>query len=80
MSHRLPILLLAFLAPISSAKDDAMYQEKVLPFIENHCVDCHDSSSARAGFRIDLLTNNFTIGWNTMPKRRSAIRRDFGRK
>ena len=62
MLHRLPILLLAFLAPISSAKDDAMYQEKVLPFIENHCVDCHDSSSARAGFRIDLLTNDFTVG------------------
>ncbi len=62
MSHRLPILLLLSLAPLSAAPEDTLYREKVLPFIENHCIDCHDSSSARAGFRIDLLTEDFTSG------------------
>ncbi len=33
-------------------------------FIETHCLDCHDASSARAGFRIDLLTDDFTAGNN----------------
>ncbi len=33
-------------------------------FIESHCVDCHDADSARAGFRIDLLTSDFTAGNN----------------
>jgi hypothetical protein len=33
-------------------------------FIESHCVDCHDAGSARAGFRIDLLTADFTAGNN----------------
>ena len=33
-------------------------------FIESHCVDCHDADSARAGFRIDLLTADFTAGNN----------------
>src|SRR5712675_1372128 len=31
-------------------------------FIDSHCVDCHDSGTARAGFRIDLLTADFTAG------------------
>src|SRR6188508_1173132 len=33
-------------------------------FIESHCVDCHDADTARAGFRIDLLTADFTAGNN----------------
>jgi hypothetical protein len=31
-------------------------------FIQSHCYDCHDADSARAGFRIDLLTDDFTAG------------------
>lgn len=31
-------------------------------FIESHCMDCHDANTARAGFRIDLLTADFTAG------------------
>jgi mono/diheme cytochrome c family protein len=33
-------------------------------FIQAHCIDCHDAGSARAGFRIDLLTADFTAGNN----------------
>ena len=38
--------------------------EEVLPFLEKHCFDCHDADTARAGFRIDLLTADFTAGNN----------------
>jgi len=31
-------------------------------FIESHCIDCHDVDSARAGFRLDLLTADFAAG------------------
>ncbi len=62
MLNRPPILLLASFATICSAKEDLTYQEKVLPFIENHCIDCHDDTTARAGFRIDLLSKDFTEG------------------
>jgi hypothetical protein len=34
-------------------------------FIKTHCIECHDAGSARAGFRIDLLTEDFTAGNNT---------------
>ena len=33
-------------------------------FIEAQCIGCHDASTARAGFRIDLLTADFTAGNN----------------
>jgi len=33
-------------------------------FIGSHCMDCHDADSARAGFRIDLLTGDFAAGNN----------------
>jgi hypothetical protein len=33
-------------------------------FITAHCMDCHDVDSARAGFRIDLLTDDFAAGNN----------------
>ena len=38
--------------------------QAVAAFIESHCMDCHDESTARAGFRIDLLTNDFTADDN----------------
>ena len=31
-------------------------------FMESHCNDCHDADTARAGFRTDLLTADFTAG------------------
>src|SRR3954465_3058257 len=54
------LLLACATAP---AADDAP-AKLVRPFIEDHCVDCHDASTARAGFRIDQLTDDFTAGNN----------------
>ncbi len=31
-------------------------------FFETHCVSCHDADSARAGFRVDLLSADFNGG------------------
>src|SRR5262249_39941517 len=36
----------------------------VRTFIEKRCLECHDAGTARAGFRIDLLTDDFTAGNN----------------
>jgi mono/diheme cytochrome c family protein len=36
--------------------------ESASAFIATHCMDCHDADTARAGFRIDLLTADFTAG------------------
>lgn len=58
----------------------------VKAFVDNHCIECHDASTARAGFRVDLLGADFTAGntaglWNevmhhinagTMPPKKSA--------
>ena len=33
-------------------------------FIDAHCMDCHDADTARAGFRMDLLTADFSAGNN----------------
>src|SRR5438105_3018086 len=39
-------------------------EKTVRPFLQDHCMDCHDADTARAGFRIDLLTDDFTAGNN----------------
>lgn len=38
--------------------------QPVRAFIEANCIACHDASTARAGFRIDLLTADFAAGNN----------------
>jgi hypothetical protein len=35
------------------------YQSVALPFMQKHCLSCHDAKNARAGFRIDLLSADF---------------------
>jgi mono/diheme cytochrome c family protein len=52
-----PLLLL-------SRADAAELPKQASEFIESHCLDCHDAGKARAGFRIDLLTADFTAGNN----------------
>ena len=54
-------LWLLCLAPVALA---AELPKATRTFIAAHCVDCHDASTARAGFRIDLLTADFTTGNN----------------
>ena len=40
------------------------FQTAILPFLDNHCMDCHDQDTARAGFRLDTLNADFTHGNN----------------
>lgn len=47
-------------AALAHAADE--YEGSVRPFIENHCLECHDASTARAGFRIDQLGSDFNQG------------------
>src|ERR1700723_3181880 len=54
------IVLLLLVAPGYAAG----VPEPTRAFIQAHCMDCHDADSARAGFRIDLLTDDFTTGNN----------------
>src|ERR1700723_3630399 len=54
------IVLLLLVAPGYAAG----VPEPTRAFIQAHCMDCHDADSARAGFRIDLLTDDFTAGNN----------------
>ena len=41
----------------AAGKVDPAFAKVVQPFIENHCMDCHDADSARAGIRLDTLGN-----------------------
>jgi mono/diheme cytochrome c family protein len=36
------------------------YSKMVKPFIESHCLACHGEKTAKAGYRLDLLGNDFT--------------------
>src|SRR5580658_615909 len=54
------LVLLLLVAPGHAAE----LPQPIHAFIEAHCMDCHDVDSARAGFRIDLLTDDFTAGNN----------------
>ena len=36
----------------------------IQPFLDEHCIDCHDEDTARAGFRLDTLGHDFTAGNN----------------
>jgi hypothetical protein len=47
---------------ISASARAAELPKHVRTFINAHCIDCHDADTARAGFRIDLLTDAFTAG------------------
>jgi hypothetical protein len=61
--ERLRIAILVLLS-LSTASLAAELPEATRAFVESHCFDCHDADSARAGFRIDLLTNDFEAGNN----------------
>ncbi len=54
-------LTLGFVGAVAGGgpKDTSGFQEKARPFIQQHCMACHGEKSARAGFRIDLLTADF---------------------
>ena len=62
MSLARSILCAVTIAVTGAAAEDAAFTKKVQPFIADHCVDCHDVDTARAGFRIDLLGSDFSKG------------------
>jgi mono/diheme cytochrome c family protein len=47
---------------VLSAESRATYEQRVLPFLKQHCWKCHDESSAKAGFRVDELGIDFLAG------------------
>ncbi len=55
------ILVFPCLMPCAQA---AELPKATRTFIESTCIECHDADSARAGFRLDLLTADFTAGNN----------------
>ncbi|MEO8350486.1 MAG: DUF1592 domain-containing protein, partial [Chthoniobacteraceae bacterium] len=60
---QLALLLCSMAGSLHAAvKDDPDFAKVVQPFVESHCMDCHDSTTARAGFRIDTLGTDFAAG------------------
>lgn len=54
------LFLVPFVAsPVYGA---AAHPAHVRTFVEQHCLACHDASTARAGFRIDTLGSDFSEG------------------
>ncbi len=43
-----------------TAKGAPDFKEVAQPYIEKHCISCHGEKKAKAGFRIDLLSADFT--------------------
>jgi mono/diheme cytochrome c family protein len=60
----LPVIatVAAALTWLPALRGDAVFDKTVRPFIEDHCTECHDADSARAGFRIDTLDDDFAKG------------------
>ena len=70
-------------APLSP-ESKRQFDQTVKPFLEEHCYDCHDETTTRAGFRIDTLGTDFladknadnwkeiydSIGLGTMPPKK----------
>ena len=40
------------------------FKTTIAPFLDEHCMSCHDEDTARAGFRLDTLGTDFTKGNN----------------
>ncbi len=51
----------AFSAPAPAVQPTpaASFNTKVKPFLETHCLDCHDADSHKAGLRLDTLPADF---------------------
>src|SRR5437762_2515155 len=50
-------------APLSP-ESRRQFDQTVKPFLEEHCYDCHDETTTRAGFRIDTLGTDFLADKN----------------
>lgn len=45
--------------PQSAAASETTYQKLVRPFLQNHCVDCHNDVVAESDLRLDNITADF---------------------
>lgn len=71
LTTALALLLCALLGPTSANSSDAGpagpkpqaavagYGTHIRPFLDKHCIDCHEGSSAKAGLRLDSLAPEF---------------------
>ncbi len=67
--NRFDLLLLArsavlFLACTTAFAAPDPFKSAIQPFLDEHCMDCHDEDTARAGFRLDTLSTDFKEGNN----------------
>ena len=46
----------------AAVEPPAALPQPVTAYVKDHCLDCHDADTARAGFRIDTLGADFTVG------------------
>jgi hypothetical protein len=63
--HRLlaACVVVALTIASSMASPDP-FKTAIQPFLDEHCMNCHDEDTARAGFRLDTLDTDFTKGNN----------------
>ncbi len=55
LSHRFILICLVLAAPIAVAADSSAFQKAIAPFLETHCADCHDDTTQKGNFRVDIL-------------------------
>lgn len=48
------------MAAQAAATPDPAYLQKMKPFLEDHCFDCHDDSTQKGGLRLDTLVPDFS--------------------
>lgn len=58
------VLLCAGSGRAQDAASQAAYQKDVVPFLQQHCYQCHDARKAKAGLRLDTLGTDFLAGKN----------------
>ena len=58
-SHRFIFICLVVAAPVVVAAETSAFQQSIAPFLEAHCADCHDDTTAKGNFRVDDLAPEF---------------------
>lgn len=52
------------LVSASAAATPDPFKTTIQPFLDDHCMNCHEEGTARAGFRLDTLSTDFEEGNN----------------
>lgn len=66
LAPRWPLWILACLITVMMVSADEFapgtseaYENTILPFIDRHCMECHDEGTAKAGLNLEQLSTNF---------------------